>query len=229
MIGLVDKHFVRRGGGLEFEMEAAWVRRHLPHSITRVLDIGCGRGDLFHLVEHARVVGVDHLLEGLTLTQQRFADVGLVCADACRLPFADGSFDVVTAQHVIEHLPEPDVAARECCRVLRPGGILLLLTPNRHFIDPRVFDDPTHVHVFDHRECAGLLVRSGFRIVDLRTLGLPWFRDYAHAGPAQRLLSTGRLLPAWRLRRWTVRRAKQLSSLPGLRWRGQTLCCAAVA
>jgi SAM-dependent methyltransferase len=134
-----------------------------------------------------------------------------------RLPFQDGVMSAITAQHVIEHFPDAEAAVRECRRVLRPGGTLLLLTPNRLFCDPNVFDDPTHTHVFDGLELGAVLTACGFEVLDLRTLGLPWFRGY------------GRIPGDWRLRRWTLRLASALSGLPGLRWQGQTLCCAARA
>ena len=53
-----------------------------------------------------------------------------VAADATKLPFPDESFCLVTANMVIEHLEEPQSALREACRVLRPGGVFLLHTPN---------------------------------------------------------------------------------------------------
>ncbi|MEM0961513.1 MAG: methyltransferase domain-containing protein [Bacteroidota bacterium] len=61
-----------------------------------------------------------------------FDDAGLdaaVCtADVRALPFADGSFDLAMAGHVLEHLPDPGAAVRELARVLRPGAPIVLLT-----------------------------------------------------------------------------------------------------
>jgi SAM-dependent methyltransferase len=51
-------------------------------------------------------------------------------ASACELPFTDESFDIVTANMVVEHLPVPSLAVDEAFRVLRPGGVFVFHTPN---------------------------------------------------------------------------------------------------
>lgn len=211
----ISRHFLRRGHGLEFEMEADWVRVHLPSGNGRIVDLGCGNGSLFDTIGTPRAVGLDYHASGLKHTRARFPKVPLLCASAERLPFADASLDGLILQHVVEHLAEAAAACREFYRVLRTGGVLLLLTPNTGFCDHSVFEDSTHVHIFDCRDLSDILVNAGFSIVDLRTLGLPWFRAY-------RAIPSG-----WRLRRWVTKHAVALSTLPRWRWRGQTLCCAA--
>jgi len=213
--GLGDRHFHRRGHGIEFEMEADWVRFHLSPKLSLVADIGCGNGSLFPVIGTDRALGVDYCAEGLSHTSARFPSVPLLCADAASLPFSDCQLDAITAQHVVEHIPAYKQACREWWRVLRPGGKLLLLTPNPAFCDPAVYDDKTHVRLFDPRDLSAVLTDAGFAINDLRTIGLPWFRGY-------------RGIPAgWRVRRLVTRRLRWLSTLPPWRWRGQTLCCAA--
>ena len=211
----VDAHFTRRGTGLEFEMEAQWVRRHLPARAKRVVDVGCGNGALFEAIGPDRALGIDSCMEGLSLTSRRFTSVPLVAGDAEHLPLHDESLEVITLQHVVEHIPRFDVACRHWRRVLKPGGLLLILTPNASFCDPSVFQDPTHVHVFTRRELRRSLERGRFEVIDLRSLGLPWFRDY-HNVPW-----------GWRWRRLVLTHARRLSVLPGHRWKGQTLCCLA--
>ncbi len=212
---LVDAHFTHRGRGIEFDMEVAWVRRHLPPGTGPIVDIGCGIGGLFGTLALDRAVGVDLNESGLAGTRDRFKSVPLLCAGAERLPFADGVLDAITSQHVIEHIPEYESACREWYRVLKPGGMLLTLTPNARFSDPSVYDDETHVHIFSQADLPRLLCDAGFDITDLRTLGLPWFRDHA------------RMPAGWRFRRFVVKHAHRLSNLEPLRWKGQTLCCAA--
>jgi SAM-dependent methyltransferase len=74
-----------------------------------------------------RVFGIDYDFDSL----RRHANIRDVCrCDVAALPFADGSFDLVTANMVVEHLAEPATQFREIARVLRPGGTFLFHTPN---------------------------------------------------------------------------------------------------
>lgn len=209
----VDLHFSRRGHGEEFDMEARWILRNLPRNSSRILDIGCGIGALFPLIGPTRVVGIDYVHAGLRRTRQRFPTVRLACGDGTTLPFANQSFDAITVQHVIEHLPDASAACIEWRRVLRPGGRLMIITPNAEFRDPSLFNDPTHVQLFDRKSLRQTVERGGLIVEQICTLGLPWFRHY-HAIPG-----------GWRLRRTILRRAESFARLPGLRWSGQSLCC----
>lgn len=212
----IDRHFARRGQGEEFEMEARWIVRTLPAAATRILDIGCGNGALISIVGLSRVVGLDFVYAGLRRTQCRFPESRLACGDGAALPFEDRSFDAITAQHVIEHLPDADSACREWRRVLRPGGQLVVVTPNGHFREPSIFDDPTHVQIFNGPRLQSTLQRNGFTVRSVCSLGLPWFGKYQY------------LPGGWRMRRAILRNAESIARIPGLRWSGQSLCCAAL-
>jgi 2-polyprenyl-6-hydroxyphenyl methylase/3-demethylubiquinone-9 3-methyltransferase len=95
-----------------------------------LVDLGCGAGLLAPYVvdKGYRHVGVDLVRSAL----EQAADHGLapVRADATALPLADGCADVVSAGEVLEHVPQWRVAVAEACRVLRPGGLLVLDTLN---------------------------------------------------------------------------------------------------
>jgi len=212
---LVEKHFFHRGYGLEFEMEARWVRSCLPSGRARIADVGCGIGALFDVIGASRVLGVDYSRDGLIHTQRRHPVVPLFCARTESLPFSDRSLDALTLQHVVEHVHQVEQAVREWFRVLRPGGLLVVLTPNVQFCDPTVFEDHSHVRLFDHQDLRNMMQQNGFDILDLRTLGLSWLRQYQH------------IPSGWRLRRFIMRYACWLSMIPFCRWKGQTLCCAA--
>lgn len=95
----------------------------------RVLDLGCGHADwLTPELERARLsVGVDVDLAAL---RRRQGHRVRVAADAERLPFRDGAFDVAVSAWLFEHLERPAEVLAELRRVLRPGGRLVFLTPN---------------------------------------------------------------------------------------------------
>ncbi|MQS05074.1 class I SAM-dependent methyltransferase, partial [Streptomyces alkaliterrae] len=96
---------------------------------ARLLDVGCG-GGLFgpHLAGRGyRTHGVD--LSALSLREARDHGFDTVTqADIHRLPYTDEAFDVVTAGQCLEHVPDPYSAVTEMCRVLRPGGTLIVDT-----------------------------------------------------------------------------------------------------
>jgi 2-polyprenyl-3-methyl-5-hydroxy-6-metoxy-1,4-benzoquinol methylase len=108
----------------------------LSQNVCRWLDAGCGwrllakdlEGLENELVRLAKiVVGVDldrpHLQKHLNISRR-------VCGSLDSLPFADASFDLVTCNMVVEHLPDPSAIFRELCRVLAPGGVVMVHTPN---------------------------------------------------------------------------------------------------
>lgn len=102
--------------------------KRLPRG--RLLDVGCGTA-VVALAAASRgltVVGVDHTPEMLEIARRKAADLGLAdrvsleVGDANSLPYPDASFDVVTCQRVLHHLPQLRPCLSEIARVLKPGG-----------------------------------------------------------------------------------------------------------
>jgi 2-polyprenyl-3-methyl-5-hydroxy-6-metoxy-1,4-benzoquinol methylase len=152
----------------------------------RVLDVGCGEGQLTAAVAQAgfTVIGVDVAEEPLRRARALHADIDVrrIPAEA-GWPLADASFDVVWAGETIEHVTDTAGWLSELRRVLRSGGSLLLSTPaherlallrialsgerfDRHF-DPR----SDHVRFYTRRTLARLLSDFGFEQVELRAAG----------------------------------------------------------
>jgi SAM-dependent methyltransferase len=146
--------------------------------IRSVLDIGCGGGGFL-----ARLLplGVEcHGTEFSAATAERASRipglrirVGTLSAD----DFPAGFFDLVSAWHVLEHLPDPDRALRLSHLWLREGGFLLLAVPNIDSWQARVFrgswfhlDPPRHLYHFNRRSLHDALRRAGFSVVRETTL-----------------------------------------------------------
>jgi len=124
-----------------------------------VLDAGCGSG--YGSAELAKtgasVTGADVSGEAVTYAREQFGAQGIRFVEApCEsLPFEPESFDLVTAFEVIEHLERWQELLTEANRVLKPGGVLLVSTPNRdYYTESRgeAGPNPFHVHEFDYPE-----------------------------------------------------------------------------
>jgi SAM-dependent methyltransferase len=106
------------------------IHKYLPPD-GRLLDAGCGRYLKFcnEFAASAEVVGID--MESVLETSNKCSPYG-VCGDLSRLPFASNYFDLIISRYVVEHLEEPGQVFREFHRVLRPGGKVVLSTPNKY-------------------------------------------------------------------------------------------------
>jgi SAM-dependent methyltransferase len=151
---------------------AAYLQRWIPTDAD-VLELGAGWCDFANTITARRVVAMD-----LDPTVQRAAadhvqaEVG-DCTDLSR--FDSGSFDVVFASNLLEHLERPATALllAESARVLRAGGILILLQPNFRLNPGAYFDDYTHVAIYTDRSLADYLGSVDWRIVQVFPRFLP--------------------------------------------------------
>lgn len=200
--GYSQEYYDARGGPM-FRLEV----RHLlalaaPSRDDRVLEPGCGVGLLLAACRRERcpalAMGLDVNRAAVSLARH-VAPVAL--ADATRLPVASGSFQVIVAQHLIEHFERPEEALREWHRVLASGGRVVVATPNAAYPDHALFDDPTHCHIYRHAELRRLFERSGFRVERFYTL-MPFLGSrrltLVLAKLFPRLLPLLRLLPCLR-------------------------------
>jgi SAM-dependent methyltransferase len=159
-------------GGAE---RADLFRRLVGGPGLRVLDVGCRYGALTRAyLDGNDVVGIDVDREALA---QAARELGIEThwADAERpLEFPDGSFDVVVAGELLEHVREPAALVAEARRVLRPGGTFVGSVPNAFRLKNRIRfalgrppeTDPTHLHMFTPAQVRGLL--GAFESVELR-------------------------------------------------------------
>jgi SAM-dependent methyltransferase len=136
-----------------------------------VLDIACGTGfgtDMLARMGATHVTGCDAFPSAVLEARREFRskEIRFVAADGTRLPFANASFDAVVSFETLEHIAQGEDFVRELRRVLRPGGTLLLSTPNVAITSqyPR---NPFHLHEYTASELSELLSRY-FRRVEIR-------------------------------------------------------------
>jgi SAM-dependent methyltransferase len=115
------------------ELVCALLERDISLGGARVLDAGCGVGgtSLALRKRGASVSAIDRSSARLTQLRSVAGDIDVREGDLAALPFADARFDAAVLQDVIEHVSDPARILGEIVRVLRPGGILYLSTPNR--------------------------------------------------------------------------------------------------
>lgn len=153
------------------------VRRLGAHPGGRLLDIGCGSGDWLAGMRDLgwQVRGLDFDAEAVAAAASRGLPIDHGPLEEQRYP--DASFDAVTLNHVIEHLPDPLGTLAECRRILRPGGRLMVFTPNSDGLGHLIFkaawrglEPPRHLYLFSPTSMRAVLARAGFGDFDVRTV-----------------------------------------------------------
>lgn len=147
-----------------------------------VLDVACGSGyggRILRLSGARFVVGADVSEEALRAAgTQRVPGLHLVQANVGRLPLPDDCVDVVTSFETLEHVDDPGAMLAELRRVLRPGGTLVLSTPNALVTRPvnGVPANPYHVREFTPLELRAMLDQHFADVRQLGQLPHPRFR-----------------------------------------------------
>ena len=146
----------------------------------RVLDVGCAGGELAALLAARgwRVQGADAEPALVDAARARGIEACAVDLDRGPLPWPDGAFDAVVAAEVIEHVVDTDYLLTEVARVLRPGGALIVTTPNLASLENRLrllfgrypmwmdvsVDGSGHLRYYTPRMLRHQLARHGLRV-----------------------------------------------------------------
>lgn len=137
----------------------------------RLLDVGCGSGSFLRF---ARDLGWD--VEGIdpdpsAVQAAKASGLKVRAGDLRQLAFQEESFDAVTMSHVIEHVPDPAALLREVRRVLKPGGLVTVVTPNARSLlhrwfraDWRGLEPPRHLQLFTRPALSRMIGETGFSV-----------------------------------------------------------------
>lgn len=129
----------------------------------RLLDVGCGNGlFLAHMQNFGwQVSGIEPDPDAVRSARERYGLQDIYIGSLENVEIKKNSFDAVTMNHVIEHLPDPVQTLKQCWYVLRPGGQLVLTTPNAESLGRHLFkrnwrgwEPPRHLFLFDSQTLA---------------------------------------------------------------------------
>jgi dolichol-phosphate mannosyltransferase len=173
----LQRYWQRARHRIILEFLASSVQNH-PGGKAAILDIGCGSSRIIQDLPQA--VGMDILLPKLRFLRDRHSR--LVQGSVFALPFPDHAFDGVICSEVIEHIPDHPSVFDEMSRVLRPGGTLILGTPDYsrwlwwvlEWIYGKILPEGYAREHITHYSRAGLAERLrayGYSIQDLRYVG----------------------------------------------------------
>lgn len=160
--------------------------RRLPlNAASRVLDVGCGTGELLRRVRanvpDAVLAGLDPVPEMLDVAREKLSgrdDLRVGYAD--RLPWNAGTFDVVVSCNMFHYISEPLTALREMARVLRPTGALVLTDWCDDYIACRICNlylrltNRAFYKTYRQAECLELLKVAGYEIQSFERYKISW-------------------------------------------------------
>lgn len=164
-------------------------RKYIPPG-SEVLDVGSG----YSLIRCCRTDWPFHVTccdldeAAMRKMAEEAPDYRWVVGDAARLPFGDAEFDAVFAGEIIEHLPRPREGLREWLRVLKPGGVIIMSTPNKRRL-MNVLNkseepvNPEHISEMAYREILEMLQGEGLRVAHREGIYLEWLFNYFRRGP----------------------------------------------
>ena len=166
----------------------------------RCLDFGCGNG-----LALRQNLAVRPDLEFYGIDIKDFSEelperISFSIYDREKIPYQDNYFDIITLNHVLEHIQNPEIILTELKRVLKNKGRIFIEVPNKRSLwgkphgkfagTVHFFDDPTHLRPYSHIELAELCKQSGLRVIKS---GIA--RNIIHLILSPVLIFTGILMP----------------------------------
>jgi SAM-dependent methyltransferase len=168
-VALGNPSFVWRSGQ---DRRLNLIRRYVALEGARILDIGCGIGTYVRKFQELsnRVYGID--IDAPRVRRGGTGSLSLAVSE--QLPFASDAFDLVLLNEVIEHVRDDALTLREACRVVRPGGHVVIYAPNR------LYPFETHGVYVGKRYVFGNIPLVNYLPDQLRDRLVPHARAYTH-------------------------------------------------
>ena len=149
-----------------------------------MLDIGCADGtttrQLQKIIPEARIVGIDYYKKAIDFAKKKKSKIKFVHADVHDLPFANNSFDTVTAIETLEHLTIPERVLDEIRRVLKPRGYLIIGQDTDSILFRTIWFawtkwkgsvwENSHINCMKPKDLIRILKKQGFKIENSKTV-----------------------------------------------------------
>jgi ubiquinone/menaquinone biosynthesis C-methylase UbiE len=177
---LNDPKWLKNDGKGRVEYCAKYLEKNFKfNGNTKLLDVGCGRGTLAHYLDaEVCLYGIDISEKAISEARKVYKQADVVELNIEKLPYEDDFFDLAITLDVLEHVFDPLFFIREVYRVIKPGGELILSTPNilnenllKSFVRNRRFPktsedsvlyDGGHIHFFTYQDVFDLIKDVGF-------------------------------------------------------------------
>jgi len=133
----------------------------------KLIEFGCATGAAANLLADYgfNVYSTDISNYAVRLAKKNYPDIKFSLQDMQKPFTSDRNFDIVVAFDVIEHLKEPEMALRNTYKVLKPGGTIILTTPNDY---EHMSNDPTHINVKTPNEWKKILKKVSFKNIIIK-------------------------------------------------------------
>lgn len=150
---------------------------HKEDSQALLIDIGCGEGEYLKMMQQLgwKVLGIEPNAAAATSAEKKGLSIFKGTFQEAKL--SDSSADMISMNHVLEHLPDPMGAVKDIFRVLKPQGSLVVHTPNASSLGHKIFknnwyglDAPRHMFIFSPKSINLLFREAPFRKIQIKTL-----------------------------------------------------------
>jgi len=151
-----------RGSEISANKVLSWVKKYIK---GKTIDIGCGRGYFLkgiHKITGIKPCAVD-INKSFIEKIEKELGFEAKCADVDNeIPYPDKSFDTVFCNQMLEHLISPTLFLRECLRILKNNGTLIVGVPNVYGLHKSSYYNPAHINYFDSKTLYYTLLSNGF-------------------------------------------------------------------